>query len=188
MIAGHFGFAAIVKARAPRVPLWSLMLACQWMDIVFIPLFVAGLEKMVPATGADPGAYGNAIIHADLTHSLLGALALSILFGVAFGLRWGRSSGLILGGVVFSHWVLDLITHRADMPLLPNNAGGFPRMGFGLWRWPVANAALELVIVVAGAALYWRAAQKVGGKRALLPAAMVLGFGLLTLGLNVAGM
>lgn len=196
MIAGHFGFAAAVKSRAPRVPLWALMLACQWMDVVFIPLFVVGMERMVPAVpGAAPGAYGNAVIHADLTHSLLGALALCILFGIAFGLRWGGRAGAVLGGVAFSHWVLDLLMHRQDMPLLPWNVGGFPRMGFGLWRFPAASAAVEVAFVLGGAWLYWRAAQRVARKagggamrRANVAGALVLGFGLLTLGLNMAGM
>jgi hypothetical protein len=70
MIAGHFGFAALIKAREPQVPLWALMLATVWLDIVFVPLYVAGVEsiEMVPGTH---GSYGAGIIHADYTHSLL---------------------------------------------------------------------------------------------------------------------
>ena len=94
---------------------------------------------------------------------VVGALVLSAIFAVAFGIPWGRRAGLILGGVVFSHWVLDLITHRQDMPLLPGNAGNLPRMGFGLWRWPMASAAVELAMVLAASFLYWRAARKVAG-------------------------
>jgi hypothetical protein len=192
MIAGHFAFAAAVKSKTAQIPLWSLMLACQWMDVVFIPLFGFQLERIVPIEGTAPGAYGQGIIYADYTHSVVGALVLSAVFAVAFGIPWGRRAGLILGGVVFSHWVLDLITHRQDMPLLPGNAGNFPRMGFGLWRWPAATAAVELAMVLGGSWLYWRAARKVAGdasvRRANLAGGLVLAFGLLTLGLNVAGM
>src|SRR6185436_5115118 len=46
VIAGHFGFAAAVKARVPRAPLWALMLASVWMDVVFIPLFAAKIEPI----------------------------------------------------------------------------------------------------------------------------------------------
>ena len=84
MIAGHFGFAAMVKSREPRVPLWSLMLATVWLDIVFIPLFVMGIETLKPVPGL-PGGYGENIIYADYTHSLVGALALSLAFGLMFG-------------------------------------------------------------------------------------------------------
>lgn len=192
MIAGHFAFAAAVKSRTPKIPLWSLMLACQWMDVVFIPLFALKLERIVPIEGTPAGAYGQGIIYADYTHSVVGALVLSAVFAVACGIPWGRRAGLILGGVVFSHWVLDLVTHRGDMPLLPGNAGDLPRLGLGLWRWPAATASVELVMILAGSWLYWRAARKVAGdagaRRANVAGGLVLAFGLLTLGLNVAGM
>ena len=127
MIAGHFGFAAIVKSREPRVPLWSLMLATVWLDIVFVPLFLAGIETLKPVPGLH-GGYGENIIHADYTHSLIGALVLSVVFGLMFGVRWGRRSAIVLGLVSFSHWLLDLIVHRHDMPILPGNAGNLPRL------------------------------------------------------------
>ena len=184
MIAGHFAFAAAVKSREREVPLWALMLACQWLDVLFVPLFLLGVERMDPIDG---GGYGKIVITADWTHSLLGALAASAIFG-AFFLRRGRRAATVLALVSFSHWVLDLIVHRADMPLLPGNAGALPRLGFGLWRWPLAAAALELVMVLAGSALYWRAALSTGARRqASLAGAVVLASGLLTLALNLAG-
>ena len=192
MIAGHFGFAAAVKSRTPAAPLWALMLACVWLDVVFVPLLAAGIESIDSVPGAPKGAYGAAIIHANYTHSLIGAIVLSALFGLAFLGRYGRNTAFVLGLVVMSHWLLDLPMHRPDMPLLP---GGIDpvRLGFGLWRFPVASAVLELALVVAGAALYWRAVEAVTAthpeKRALgrACAASVLGAGILTLVLNVLG-
>jgi len=194
VIAGHFGLAAAVKAKAPSVPLWSLMLACQWLDVVFVPLLAAGTERLAPIADSKPGAYGGAVIHADYTHSLVGAVLLSALYGAIAALRYGRGRGVVLMLVAFSHWVFDLPMHRADMPILPGNAGDLPRLGLGLWRFPLASATLELAIVLAGAALYWRAAMTVAAgdcamtRRARVCAASVLSAGLLTLGLNVAGM
>jgi membrane-bound metal-dependent hydrolase YbcI (DUF457 family) len=158
MIAGHFGFAAAVKAKEQQTPLWALMLATVWLDIVFVPLFVAKIETISVAPGTS-GGYGSAIIHADYTHALLGAIVLSVLFGAAALIRWSRRTAIVLAAVVFSHWLLDLVMHRADMPLLPGNAGNLPEFGFGLWRHPVASLAVELVFVVAGALLYWQAAR-----------------------------
>jgi hypothetical protein len=98
----------------------------------------------------------------------------------------------VLGAVVFSHWVLDLPMHHADMPLLPGNAGHLPLLGFGLWRWPVASAVLELGLVLLGTFLYARAAAKVAGAperaRVRYVTAMLLFSGLVTLGLNWFGM
>jgi hypothetical protein len=179
MIAGHFGFAAGVKARETSVPLWALMLACQWLDVVFAPLYIAGVERLEPI-GA--GHYGEVIIHADWTHSLLGAIVLSALLG-AF---WRGRTRAIIAAVSFSHWVLDAIVHRADMPLWP---GGSLRFGFGLWRWPAAAAGVELLLVVVGGALYWRAALSTGARREANSAgAAVIASGLITLALNLAGL
>jgi hypothetical protein len=196
LIAGHFGFAALVKSREPQVPLWSLMLACQWMDVVFVPLFALGIERIVPVAGAGPRVgYGQGVIYADYTHSLLGALVLAAGYALVAAWRWGRRSGVVLGAVVFSHWVLDLVVHRADMPFLPGNAWNLPRLGFGLWSVPAASAAVELALVVGGAYLYWGAASKalrVAGQRTTKSAtgiaALLLVSGLVTLGLNLVGM
>jgi hypothetical protein len=190
MIAGHFGFAAGVKAKAPSVPLWTLMLACQWLDVVFAVLFAAGIEGLEPIQGAAKGAYGAVIIHADYTHSLAGAALLSVLFGAVTAFWYGRVRGFILGLVVMSHWVIDLIVHRPDMPLLP---GGKLRLGFGLWRYPAYSAGLELALVIAGAWLYRRAARRVAGanaafiRRANLCGIAVFAAGAITLALNLLG-
>jgi hypothetical protein len=194
VIAGHFGFAAAVKSKAPAVPLWALMLSCQWLDVVFVPLLVAGVERFTSVAGTKEGAYGGALIYADYTHSLVGAIVLSIAFGAIAALRYGGQSGVVLGLVSLSHWVLDLFMHRADMPILPGDAGDLPRLGLGLWRYPAASAALELALVVSGAVLYWRAARHVAGRdaalgrRANLCGAAVLVAGVVTLGLNLLGL
>jgi len=190
MVAGHFGFAAIVKSRAPRAPLWALMLATQWMDVLFVPMFLAHLEPMEVVPGADPG-YGKMLIHAEYTHSLIGALVLASLFGLVAAIWWGQRTGAVLGGVVFSHWLIDLVVHREDMPIFPGGAG--PHLGFGLWRAPVVTAVSELALVVVGAYLYWRAAVRVSlaadvaPRRAHLVAALVLVGGVAVLAMNLAG-
>jgi hypothetical protein len=191
VIAGHFGFAAAVKAKERSTPLWALMLACVWLDVVFAPLFAAGIEKMVMIPGAKEGAYGDGIIYADYTHSLVGAAVLSVVFGLALGWRYGKRSGIVLGLVVMSHWVLDLVMHRQDMPFLPGNAGDLPRLGFGLWRSHAASAVLELAIVAVGTWLYLRAAREVAGadqRRANLCGIVVGASGVIVLALGVAGM
>ncbi|MGC4092658.1 MAG: hypothetical protein QM756_33215 [Polyangiaceae bacterium] len=193
VIAGHFGLAAAVKGTARQTPLWALMLACQWLDVVFVPLFAAGVEGLEPVAGAKAGAYGGAVIHADYTHSLLGALVLSAVFGALFVRRYGKRSAVVLGAVAFSHWLLDLPLHRADMPLLPGGAGELPKLGFGLWQYPSASALLELVLVLGGAFIYWRAARDVAATNAPLQRrAVICGIGvmascLLVLGMNLLG-
>jgi hypothetical protein len=193
MIAGHFGFAAAVKSYERQTRLWALMLACVWLDVIFVPLFLAHIETIADAPGTH-GGYGALIIYADYTHSLLGALVLSVVFGAIAAIWWSRRTGFVLAAVVFSHWLLDLIVHRADMPILPGNAGSLARLGLGLWRYPVAAAAVEAALVLTGAFLYWRAAKETVSsgnaslrRRANLAAFLVLIFGIAVLTLDFTG-
>jgi hypothetical protein len=192
MIAGHFGFAAYAKSREPRVPLWSLMLATVWLDIVFVPMFLMKIETLEPVPGLH-GGYGENIIHADYTHSLIGALVLSLVFGLAFGVRWGKRCAIVLAFISFSHWLLDLVVHRHDMPVMPANLGNLPKLGFGLWQFRTVSAVAELFLVILGAWCYWRAASVVvagaqrGRTRALITALLIFVCGLTVLALDVAG-
>ena len=181
MIAGHFAFAAAVRARDRSAPLWALMLAAEWLDVVFVPLVALGIEGMKRAPGAPPG-YGDGSFHIPWTHSLLGAAILGALFGAAGSLRWGKRAGTVLFWVVLSHWALDLIVHRPDLPLVP---WGGPAFGFALWNVRGAAIAVELALVVAGSALYHRSAPRTPLGRAA--AASILVSGLITLGLNALG-
>ena len=189
MIAGHFGFAAAVKSRVPETPLWALMLATVWLDIVFIPLFVMGIETTQPADDGHTG-YGALIIHADYTHSLVGMALLSAILGVLAGLFWGKRTGIVVGLVAASHWLLDLFVHRGDLPILPGNFGNLPQFGFGMWRYPMAAASLELALVLVGAWMYWLAASRVakekgkGGLAANIAASLIAAFGILVLWLD----
>ena len=192
MIAGHFGFAAIVKSRETRVPLWALMLATVWLDIVFVPLLVMKIETIEPVPGA-VGSYGGNIIHADYTHSLLGALIVSAAFALFFVPRWGKRCAVVLGFVAFSHWLLDLVVHRRDMPLLPGNFGDLPRLGFGLWQFKTASVLVELLLVLLGAWCYWRAASDLtatarkGRVRATIAAGLILLGGVAVLAMDAMG-
>jgi hypothetical protein len=189
VIAGHFGFAAMVKSRERSTPLWALMLATVWLDVVFTPLFLADRETVQPIHAG----YGGLIIHADYTHSIVGVLALSAALGAMFLPRLGRRVALVIALVSASHWVLDLVVHRPDMPVLPGNFGNLPYLGLGLWNHPRAAACVELVLVAAGAIMYWRAAMEVSAKAgrngtlASLSAAMIAVFGLLVLFLDYTG-
>ena len=160
MVAGHFGLAAGIKKIAPRLPLWSLLLASFFLDVVFIFFAAGGLEKIIPVDPANPNAYGGSLIQAYYTHSLVGAFLLSVLAGLFAGWRWGQRGGYVIAGVVFSHWILDLLVHRPDLPILPGNFGNLPLLGFGLWQYPAVSAIMELILVIGGTWFYYRAAMQ----------------------------
>ena len=159
MLAGHFALAAVVKSRQPQVPLWALMLSTQLLDVLFVGLYLAGIEKLRSVDGGQAG-YGELIITADYTHSLVGALAISLVAALVTVVVWGRRNGIIIGAMVFSHWILDFIVHRPDLALLPVNSGEPARYGLGLWQWPLLTAAIELGMILVGAFLYYHAAMR----------------------------
>lgn len=159
MTAGHFGLAAVIKSKEIKVPLWALMLSTYLLDVVFIVLAGFGVETFAPIDPAHP-AYGQVAIHAFYSHSLVGALAIAIIAGALARWAWGHRAGWVIGAMVFSHWILDLIVHRPDLPILPANAGNLPLLGFGLWQVPAASALVELALAAAGAYLYYRSARK----------------------------
>ena len=162
------------------------MLATVWLDIVFVLLFLAHVETMQPVRAG----YGGMLIHADYTHSIIGMMALSAALGVMFLRRLGRRVAIVIALVSASHWVLDLLVHRPDMPVFAGNPGNLPYLGFGLWNYPRAAACAELLLVVGGAALYGHVALEVSAqagrssRRASLSAAMITVFGLLVLFLD----
>lgn len=172
MFAGHFGLAAGVRARSPEVPLWTIMLATQLLDVVFVPLLLSGMETIDGESG-----YGKAVIHADYTHSLVGALLIALLAGLWARRRYGAGGGRVVGMVVMSHWLLDLLVHRADLPLLPGHLFGGPLLGLGLWRYPAVSTVMEAALLAGGLALYtvsaWRKVRSERKGRAILSASVL---------------
>ncbi|OPA72984.1 permease [Paenibacillus selenitireducens] len=178
MFAGHFGLAAAVKSKAPQIPLWALMLSTQLLDVVFIPFLLTGKETMEPISGET--GYGANMIHADYTHSLIGALFIAMIAGWGAWRLWGRRGGVITLSVVFSHWILDLLVHRSDLPILPENFGNLPLLGFGLWKYPVISITLEIILLVSGIILYYRSFSRINehrqGRRWVIASTVLMGF------------
>ena len=88
-------------------------------------------------------------------------------------------AGLVLFAVVLSHWLLDVLSHRPDMPILLD---GGPHWGFGLWESLTATLVVELGLFAAGLALYLRGTEAKGRKGTLLLGALVAFLGLIYLG------
>lgn len=153
MLIGHYAVALAAKKTVPRVSLGTLFLSAQLVDLIW-PLFVLiGLENV----RIDPG--NTAVTPLDFynypyTHSLLGAVLWSCAMGLLYyGLRREVKTASIVGAVVFSHWILDLITHRPDLPL---GFGGNTYVGLGLWNSLAGTLVVEIGIFVAGIILYIR--------------------------------
>ena len=160
MLAGYFGLAAIVKSRQPQLPLWALMLSAGLLDVVFVILYFAGTEsyRLVPGASGD-----YRMFTADYSHSLVGALAISLVALIITWIFWGRRNGVVIGAVVFSHWILDFIMQKDDLAILPGDKAGL-HVGLGLSTIPWAAIAVELVLALVGTYLYYHASMRMAVK------------------------
>ena len=157
MFIGHFGVGLAAKPLAPKTSLGTLFLAAQFIDLLWPTLLILGIEQV----RIDPG--NTAVTPLDferypVSHSLLAVIGWAVLIAVAYQLlrRYPRGA-IVLGILVVSHWLLDLVVHRPDLPLYPGSA----RFGFGLWGSLPATIAIEVAIFAAGAWLYLRATRAV---------------------------
>lgn len=154
MFLGHFGVGFGAKALAPKVSLGSLFLAAQFIDLLWPTLLILGIERVRIEPGITKVTPLD-FVHYPISHSLLAVLCWALLFSVTYLLlrRYPRGA-LVLGLAVVSHWLLDAIVHRPDLPLYP----GSPQLvGLGLWSSHAATLAVEIGILAAGVWLYLRA-------------------------------
>ena len=162
MFLGHYAVAIGAKRAAPRTSLGTLIAAAAFLDLVWPVLVLLGLERVAVAPGA------TAFTPLDFEHYPIShSLTMSIVWGAAFGgayflARRDLRAAAVLGLLVFSHWFLDAVVHRPDLPL---TLGGDARVGLGLWNSIPATLAVELAMFAAGVWLYvgaTRARDRIG--------------------------
>jgi len=158
MFVGHFGVGFGAKAAAPRASLGTLVLASQFIDLLWPSLLLAGLETVeirpgiTKVTPLDFTSY-------PISHGLLAVVVWGLLFAGVYQVARKYVAGAVTMFVaVVSHWVLDLLTHRPDLPLWP---GSDAKVGLGLWNSLPGTLAVELAIFAAGVAFYVRTTRPV---------------------------
>jgi hypothetical protein len=153
MFIGHFAVGLIAKRGAPRASLPVLLIAPQFMDILW-PIFVGtGLERAHIQAGAT-AVTPIVLDYMPYSHSLVSAVACSLGFALAYAaIARDRRAAIVLGLCVFSHWVLDWVSHNPDMPIFH---GDGPRYGLGLWNSLWGDVAVELGLFALGVAIYTR--------------------------------
>jgi hypothetical protein len=161
MFLGHFGLAFAAKKAAPKTSLGILVFAAQFADLLWPVLLLLGIERVRIVPGllaASPFDFTSY----PISHSLVAQLGWGMLLGlVYFAFKRDGRSALFVGGLVPTHWVLDFIAHRPDMPIYPGGA----KYGLGMWHSIPLTIFVEYVLFAAGIALYvgaTRAKDKTG--------------------------
>lgn len=148
MYAGHFAAGLALKAEEPDAPFWGVLLGVGLLDLLFGPFVLLGIERVALTPDVSPGF---SLDYIDWSHSLLMSLIWSGVFA-ALWFKQGRRVVVVMGLAVFSHFVLDLPMHPADLALWP---GAETHVGLGLWqRLPTGWWFVELAFVLGAGAYY----------------------------------
>jgi membrane-bound metal-dependent hydrolase YbcI (DUF457 family) len=156
MFIGHFALGFAAKRVAPRVSLAVLFAAVAWADLVWPVLVGADIEQV----RIDPG---NTVftpldfVSYPYSHSLLTLVLWGAVFAISYRATTGKngSTFAVLTVLVVSHWLLDFVTHRPDMPLYP----GGPKLGLGLWNSTAGTELVEVAMYAVGVWIYMRATR-----------------------------
>ena len=155
MFLGHFAVALGAKKAAPRASLGALVFGAQLADLLWPVFLLLGWEQVridPAATRVTPLDF----VSYPYSHSLLAELLWGLGIGlVYFAIRRNARAAIVVALCVPSHWLLDYISHRPDIPIVPGGA----RYGLGLWNFPAATLAVELTLFAVGIALYLSATR-----------------------------
>ena len=152
MFIGHYALALAAKRLAPRTSLGTLFVAPTLADLLWPVLLLLGWEHAHVVPGPNP-LLTLWLDEIPWSHSLLTLVAWGAVFGFLYKARGGdQRAAIVIGVLVVSHWVLDFVTHRPDMPLYP----GGPKLGLGLWNYPIADVIVETALFLWGIAVYAR--------------------------------
>ncbi|HEX6138182.1 MAG TPA: hypothetical protein VF059_11005 [Casimicrobiaceae bacterium] len=150
MFIGHFGVALAAKRVAPGPSLGTAVLAAQWADGLWPVFVLLGLERVEIAPGITKMTPLDFVSY-PYSHSLVADIGWAALFAGVYGtLRRDWRGAAWLAALVLSHWVLDVVAHRPDMPTWP----GGPRLGLGLWNSVGGSLLVEFALYGAGVWLY----------------------------------
>ena len=177
MFLGHFGVAMATKRAAPAASLGTLVLAAQLADGLWPIFLLLGVEqvRIVPGiTRVTPLDF----VSYPWSHSLVADAVWAALFALVYGAArkdW-RTAGW-LAALVLSHWVLDALSHRPDVPTWPSG----PKIGTGLWNSLPATLVVEYALFAVGAYVYARATRPRDRRGSVLFALFVITLGALYL-------
>jgi hypothetical protein len=140
MLVGHVAVGFAAKRVEPKISLGTLVLAAMFIDFLWCIFMIAGIERVQFKGGMGAANYLDAS-NIAISHSLLMDTIWAALFAAAYFLRRHYARGAwVVFVAVLSHWVLDFVSHRPDMPLAPAVSRYF---GLGLWNSIPATLVVE---------------------------------------------
>ncbi|MEP1449088.1 MAG: hypothetical protein ABJK37_23495 [Paraglaciecola sp.] len=163
MFIGHYAASFALKSCNKNASLGFLFIAVQFVDILFFPLTLLGIEHFRLIENFTEATHFS-LDFMPYSHSLVatffwGAATFTFVFFALFKHHQLRLKlAMVFAIAVISHWFFDLLVHTPDLPLITDNS---LKVGFGLWNNDVLTYILESVILIAGLYLYMRSSTGV---------------------------
>jgi hypothetical protein len=158
MFIGHHAIAFAAKKASPKTSLGTLFVAVQFLDMLWPIFLLLGWEhvRIVPGiTAVSPFD----LYDYPISHSLVGSLICSAVVGIGYYvIRKDKIGSMVIAFCVFSHWILDVITHRPDMPL---SFGNTSYVGLGLWNSLWGTLTVEIGLYLVGVTIYLRTTKPI---------------------------
>ena len=156
MFIGHYALALSAKKIDHLPSLAMTFIAVQFLDLLWPVFVLLGLETFEIEVGNTALTPLNFTSY-PYSHSLLTSIGWALLIAVVyFAITRNQKGSLLVGMLVFSHWILDFLTHRADLPLSPF---GDTKVGLGLWNMPALEITIEVGLFLIGAFVYFKTMQ-----------------------------
>jgi len=157
---GHFAVGFASKRLAPSTSLGWLIAAPAFVDLLWPVFLLIGWEEVRVEPGNTAFTPLN-FVHYPYTHSLLMGVVWGLLLAMIYWRQsQNRRGAMVIAAGVVSHWVLDWVAHRPDLPLYPGSA----KFGLGLWNNVPATIAVETTMFAIGVILYARTTKASDGK------------------------
>jgi membrane-bound metal-dependent hydrolase YbcI (DUF457 family) len=152
MFVGHYAASLALKKFETRASLGMLFLGVQLVDILFFPFVLLGIERINIIENYTESTHFQ-LEYMPYTHSLLGSALWALAAYALF--RWvvvkRHSVALVIALAVFSHWILDFVSHTPDLPLWSDAS---TKLGLGLWNSAIATYLVEAALLLGALWLY----------------------------------
>jgi len=161
MFVGHYAVSLALKKVDKNISLGMLFLAVQFVDILFFPLVLMGVEQFNLVENFTESTHFE-LVFMPYTHSLVASflLAIGVYFAIRFipwkGFTNKNKMAIVVAVAVLSHWFFDLIVHTPDLPLLGDDS---TKIGLGLWNNAVATYLLETLLLLVGLVIYLKSTR-----------------------------
>jgi len=150
MFIGHLAGAEVLHTLVPDVPAYVSLIGVGFPDLLWGVTILTGLETV--KMGASPLQRDIEFTHYPISHSLVLTNILALIPAAAFGLALGWHAAVVFVLASISHWLLDVIVHRRDLPVL--GFGPDIKVGLGLWVWSKTAFFVEYGLVVVATLLF----------------------------------